>query len=130
MEFKEINEIPKEPTEHFLMITENHNRWKDLFHSKLIFNQLTDEHVLKILFMQKIKKVSSRITNVVIFLDGLELEDFNLNPKLLNILKYHSELYDIKIQYIDNDEMVPTSYMSDINKLCIQLNSKYNDIEK
>lgn len=125
-----INNEYKEPILHFLMITEYPERWKDLFHSKLIFNKLTDEHILKILFMQKIKKVSSRMTDVVIFLDQIDLDEFNINIKLLNILKYNPDLYGIKIHYIDKDENIPNKYISSIKKLDIELYSKYNDIEK
>ena len=40
----------------FLMITENKDKWKEIFHEKLIFSKLTNDHVLRLLTLQKIRR--------------------------------------------------------------------------
>ena len=37
----------------YILVT-NQSKWNDIFHTKLIFKTLTDEHILRILFLQKI----------------------------------------------------------------------------
>tara|TARA_B100001093_G_C26267006_1_gene775226 strand:+ start:61 stop:411 length:351 start_codon:yes stop_codon:yes gene_type:complete len=83
-----------------ILITTNSN-YTDIFHKKTIFKTLSDEHFLKLLFLQKIKIKSNNFTRTYIYLDDLELNDFNLNPKLLNIAKYSSENFGIFFKNID-----------------------------
>ncbi len=90
-----------EPINHFIMVSENINKWSDIFHSKLITNKLTTEYALKLLFMQKIKYFSQRKTTLTIFLDDFNLEEFELNPKIYTILKYNSIDYGIDIVYLN-----------------------------
>jgi len=84
-----------------ILIT-NQSKWNNIFHTKLIFKTLTDEHVLRILFLQKIK-ISKSINDIVkIYLDDIELDEMNIHPKLLAILKYESCRYNIEIININN----------------------------
>ena len=39
----------------YILISKNPENWANIFHSQLIFNTLTDAHLLQIVFMQKIK---------------------------------------------------------------------------
>lgn len=80
-----------------LIITKS-NKWDKIFHKKLIFNSLTDEHILRILFLQKIKKAKEICENITIYLDNIDLDEMNINPKLLAILKYQSDLYSIHVR--------------------------------
>ena len=85
-----------------VLVTENKEKWRTVFNEKLIFNTLTDEHILRILFLQKIK-ISQSIDDIVkIYLDDLTLEDFTLSQKLYKILKYSSNEYNLKILDINN----------------------------
>ncbi len=79
------------------LIITNSDKWKNIFHKKLIFSNLTDEHILRILFLQKIKKAKKLNEVITIYLDNIELDEMNINPKLLAILKYQSDLYNIHI---------------------------------
>ena len=83
-----------------IIITLNKN-YNNIFHKKTIFNILTNEHFLKLLFLQKIKIKSNNFTKIIIYLDDIELSDFNLNPKLLNIAKYSSENFGIFFKNAD-----------------------------
>lgn len=84
-----------------ILISDSKSNWDNLFNKKLIFNTLTDEHVLRILFMQKIKIAKNIKEYVTIYLDKYEIEDFSLNSKLYTILKYQSSDYLINIKDID-----------------------------
>jgi hypothetical protein len=85
-----------------ILITNNKERWNTVFNEKLIFNTLTDEHILRILFLQKIK-ISQRINDFVkIYIDDFTLEDFSISNKLYKILKYNSEDYNIKLLDIND----------------------------
>ena len=95
-----------------LLITER-IKWKSLFHSKLIFSTLTDEHVIRLLLLQKIKLNKDISDTIKIYLDDLELEEFNLNSKLFNILKYKADQYNIKI--IDINIQIDKDEISDYN---------------
>lgn len=79
-----------------LIITKN-PKWSKLFHSSLIFDTLSDEHILRILFLQKIKLEKSIKDTIKIYLDEIELDEMNINPKLYSILKYQSGAYYIKL---------------------------------
>ena len=85
-----------------VLVTENKEKWRTVFNEKLIFSTLTDEHILRILFLQKIK-ISQSIDDIVkIYLDDLTLEDFTVSQKLYKILKYSSNEYNLKILDINN----------------------------
>ena len=84
-----------------ILISDSKSNWDKLFNKKLIFNTLTDEHVLRILFMQKIKIAKNIKEYVTIYLDKYEIDDFSLNSKLYNILKYQSSDYLVNIKDID-----------------------------
>jgi hypothetical protein len=79
-----------------LLITEG-TQWNSLFHPKLIFKTLTDEHILRLLLLQKIKRDQSLSDTIKIYLDNIELGDMNISPKLYHILKYECDTYHIKI---------------------------------
>tara|TARA_B100000575_G_scaffold294610_1_gene312168 strand:+ start:8385 stop:8711 length:327 start_codon:yes stop_codon:yes gene_type:complete len=97
-----------------LLITRG-TKWKSLFHSKLIFTTLTDEHVLRLLLLQKIKLNKGIQDTIKIYLDDLELEEFDLNPKLFNILKYSADQYNINI--IDINIQIDKDEISNYNKI-------------
>ena len=85
----------------YILITLD-NIYTDIFHKKTVFNTLTNEHFLKLLFLQKIKIKSNNFKKIFIYLDNLEFIDFNLSPKLLNIAKYSSENFGIFFKNIDH----------------------------
>ena len=87
----------------YILISKNPENWTNIFHSQLIFNTLTDAHLLQIVFMQKIKNFTHRTSKVSIILDELELDDFNLHNKLYSIAKYTGDIYGIKIIEMDSD---------------------------
>tara|TARA_B100001094_G_C17838797_1_gene626915 strand:+ start:376 stop:705 length:330 start_codon:yes stop_codon:yes gene_type:complete len=84
------------------IIITNNEKWNSIFHPKLIFSILSDEHILRILFLQKIK-IAKSIKNVIkIYLDDIDLDDMNISSKLYGILKYESFKYNIEICDICN----------------------------
>ena len=84
-----------------LIITSS-DKWNNIFHKKLIFNTLTDEHILRLLFIQKIK-IAKKLNEVItIYLDNIELDEMNINPKLIGILKYRADIYNIRGRDICN----------------------------
>jgi len=85
-----------------VIIITNDRKWDDIFNKSLIFKTLTNEHILRILFMQKIKIARGIREAVKIYMDNFELDDFNLNPKLHNILKYEANEYMIRLLDIDD----------------------------
>ena len=60
------------------MITEDKDKWKEIFHEKLIFSKLTNEHVLRLLTLQKIRKHNNIESKLIIYLDNLDLDEFEL----------------------------------------------------
>ena len=84
------------------IIITNNDKWNNIFHPKLIFSTLSDEHILRILFLQKIKIAKSINDVVKIYLDDIDLDDMNISPKLYAILKYESFKYNIEICDICN----------------------------
>ena len=62
----------EEPINHYLIITDDSNKWTHLFSPRLIFNKLTTEHALKLLLNQKIKYFTERKTLLIIFLDVIK----------------------------------------------------------
>ena len=85
-----------------VIIITNDKKWDDIFNKNLIFKTLTNEHTLRILFMQKIKIAKGVKETVKIYMDNIELDDFDLVPKLYNILKYESNEY--MIEFLDIDD--------------------------
>ena len=85
-----------------VIVTKNPDKFLKYFHKNTIYSKLDDEYVLRLLFLQKFKICSSNPTNLTIYLDQLQLEDFNLNPKLLFILKNKSDSLNIYIKNSDN----------------------------
>ncbi len=73
------------------------DKWKKYFNRKLIFDTLTDEHVLRLLFLQKIKIAKNLKDSIKIYTDDIELDDMKLHLKLKNILKYEADTLNIKI---------------------------------
>jgi hypothetical protein len=70
------------------------------FGQKYSFNTLTDEHITKLILLQKINKKINRNTRILIYLHpDLDIDDFEyiLHPKLFMILKYHYNDYNIFI---------------------------------
>ena len=78
------------------------NEYSDIFDSKLIFKELTDEHVVRLVMLQKIKKARQLDDSIKIYLNKLELEDLNLNKKLLDLLKYEANAFNISVLDITN----------------------------
>lgn len=77
----------------------------DKYGDKFSFKELTDEHLTKLILLQKINKYSLRDTHIYIHLDReIDIEDFEnkLHPKLYQILKYTIEDYDIYIKKIND----------------------------
>tara|TARA_B100000683_G_C12282560_1_gene470536 strand:- start:123 stop:455 length:333 start_codon:yes stop_codon:yes gene_type:complete len=97
------------------ILISNESGWKKHFHDKLVFDTLTDEHVLRILFLQKIKKAKELNDVIKIYMDNIELDDIELHPKLKNILKYESDNYNIKI--LDINETVNLEEIQYYNKI-------------
>lgn len=85
-----------------IIISRNKSKWVSLFHPKLIFSTLTDEHILRLLFLQKIKISSNVNDNIKIYLDNIQLDDCTISYKLSCILKYHSSSYNIEILDIED----------------------------
>jgi hypothetical protein len=74
------------------------------FGKEYSFPKLTDEHLTKLLLLQKINKTANRQTIINIYLDDdIDIDDFeySLHPKLFTIIKYHSINYGIFIKKID-----------------------------
>jgi hypothetical protein len=74
------------------------------FGKEYSFTTLTNEHLTKLLLLQKINKSANRITIITIYLDDdIDIDDFQdkLHPKLFTILKYHSINYGIFIKKIN-----------------------------
>tara|TARA_B100001093_G_scaffold466056_1_gene484193 strand:+ start:1256 stop:1594 length:339 start_codon:yes stop_codon:yes gene_type:complete len=93
-----------------ILITKDKEKWNTIFNDQLIFSTLTDEHILRILFLQKIK-ISQNIDDIVkIYMEDYNLDDFTISDKLYKILKYNSGDYNIRILDIndgyDIDEIV------------------------
>lgn len=99
-----------------LIITQNDSKYKELFHPKTIFKTLTNEHLLQILFLQKIKIISNNPTKINIYLDNMNIDDFNLNEKLKFIIKNCSDKFSIYfISAEDLDDKEVTQYKNFIN---------------
>ena len=81
-----------------LLISENPSDLTSIFHDKLIFNTLTNEHLTRIFVMQKIKQAAKNPTQTTIYFHNCKLEDFNLNKKLTNFIKEHK--YSVYIKNI------------------------------
>ena len=83
-----------------LLISSNPADLTSIFHDKLIFNKITDEHLTRIFVIQKIKGASSNPTKTTIYLHDCQLEDFHLNTKLLEFIKYSK--YNVHVKDIAN----------------------------
>lgn len=100
---------------HYIIITNNKHKWSNINQS-IIFSTLDDNHVLQLIFLQKFKIHSCRSSILYIILDDLDLDDFNLHPKLYNILKYSAEnTYNIHI--VSLDDTSTDSFSSILNNL-------------
>jgi hypothetical protein len=84
------------PSVSTILITKD-NKYKDLFHSKLVFSQLTDEHIVRLVMLQKIKLARKLEDKIKIYLHNCEIEDFNISNKLKNLLKYESDVFNISV---------------------------------
>lgn len=89
------------------------DKYNDIFHSKLIFPTLTDEHVVRLVMLQKIKIARKLDDKIKIYLHKCELEDLGLNTKLYNLLNYESNIFNIEIINIEDgynkDEIIEYS---------------------
>lgn len=81
-----------------ILISDNPSDLTTLFHDKIIFNTLTDEHLTKIFLLQKIKKEANNPTTITIYFHNKSLESFKLNDKLTNML--NSNCLDVNYKYI------------------------------
>ena len=85
------------------------NEYSDIFHNRLIFKELSDEHVVRLVMLQKIKIAKNLNNKIKIYLNKIELDELNLNEKLYNLLKYESDTFNICILDItdgfDSDEI-------------------------
>ena len=78
------------------------DKFNDIFHSKLIFSELTDEHVVRLIMLQKIKLAKKLDDKIKIYLHNIELEDLDLNDKLYKLLKYEGGTFNIEVLNIEN----------------------------
>lgn len=69
-----------------LLISEYPSDLTCIFHEKLIFDKLTDEHLTRIFIMQKIKIAAKNPTQTTIYFHNCKLADFNLNEKLVDFI--------------------------------------------
>lgn len=100
---------------HFIVITKNKHKWSNI-NPTIIFSSLDDNHVLQLILLQKFKIHSCRSSILYIILDNLDLDDFNLHPKLYYILKYTAEnTYNIHI--VSLDDTSTDSFSSILNDL-------------
>ena len=74
----------------YILISKNIDKF-DYFHPKTLFNTLTNDHIIKILLLQKMRLKGNIKNKVFIYLDNLNLDDFRLNEKVLNILVDHEK---------------------------------------
>jgi len=86
-----------------VILVTSRNKWKDKFHKKLVFSTLTDEHILRLLMLQKIKISRNLSDTIKIYIDDIILDDMSIHKKLLNILKYKASDFNITIIDINNE---------------------------
>jgi hypothetical protein len=99
----------------YLLIS-NNNKNK-YFNSKLIFDKLDDNHLLRLFMLQKIKKNANINDKIIIYLDdNIEINDFKINNKLKSMLKYQSSIYHIYLEEYNEDKI-------DINDI-----KRYNEV--
>lgn len=104
----------------YLIISKN-NRNK-YFSPKLIFDKLDDNHLLRLFMLQKIKKKMNLNDKIIIYLDKeIDIDDFNINSKLISMLKYQSSIYNIYLEEydetkIDIDDIKRYNFMIDNKK--------------
>lgn len=104
-------------TNQYIIITKSIDKWS-IINPCLIFPTLDDNHLLQLIFLQKIKLHTCRLSSLFIILDDLDLDDFTLHPKLYNILKYTApESYNIHLVYLDD------SSTTDFNKMLNDIKS-------
>lgn len=103
-----------------LLITDTKPEGDD-FHPKLIFNTLTDEHVLRLLMLQNIKISQSIDDYIQIYFRNLSIDDMPLHPKLSHILKYQADDYQIKL--LDYNDIVD---YTNIREYSNKISLKYN----
>jgi hypothetical protein len=81
-------------------ITDTVKKNIERFGKNYCFTKLTNNHMTKLFLLQKINKSINRNTKIYIYLHpAIDLDDYNesLHPKILNILKYTPEVYNISI---------------------------------
>ena len=104
-----------------LLISKEPNNLKEIFHQKLIFNTLSNEHLTRLLIMQKIKNTSGNPTSITLYLHNFEITDFNLNKKLLNLIEQKKYRINYKnINLIDDKDVINIATYSKFMK-------KYSD---
>ena len=112
----------------YLIITENKEKWKNIFHEKIIFDKLTNDHALRLLTLQKIRKHNNIDSKLVIYLDNLDLDDFDLHPKLYRILNNCESMYNVKIK--DASEFVDDNKVKEFNKKVNNYKDKDNNFNE
>ena len=100
-----------------LLISNEPNNLKELFHQKLIFNTLSNEHLVRLLLMQKIKKTSGNPTYITLYLHNYEINDFNLDKKLLKIIEQKNYRIKFKnINLIDDKDVIEIATYTEFMK--------------
>ena len=86
-----------------IIITKKPEKFLNFFHKDTIHTTLDNEYVLRLLFLQKIKISSGNPTYLFLYLDeDLEIEDFNLHPKLKKIL---NNPHSLNIKVLSTNEI-------------------------
>ena len=90
-----------------LLISVNPADLTSIFHDKLIFQTLTNEHLTRIFVMQKIKISANNPTKITIYFHNCCLEDFKLNKKLLDFIKDNKyNVYQKNIKDVDDQDII------------------------
>lgn len=82
-----------------IIVTKTPEKYKEIFHKKIIFTSLTEEYMLKLMFLQKMKQKVNNFTSINIYLEDFKLDDFNFSSKLNNLIS--SKLNELMIHFKD-----------------------------
>ena len=83
-----------------ILISDNPADLTSIFHEKIIFNTITDEHLTKIFVLQKIKRKADNPTSMTIYFHNNTIDSYNLHKKLVKMLE-EKEL-DVSYKYIND----------------------------
>lgn len=81
-----------------ILISDNPADLTTIFHDKIIFKTITDEHLTKIFILQKIKRKANNPTSMTIYFHNRTIDSYNLHKKLVKMLQ-EKEL-DVSYKYI------------------------------